>query len=360
MNISLKSCKGTAAVTTALAMTLILGFSALVVDIGIVSIQKSKLQNAVDSAALAAAQDLPFTADAIDTARAYLDSNGFESASINVSFANNDRQVTVEAARSFDYMLAGVFGMDSVEVRASATAQKGGRYLRGAFEYAVFSGDRNQELILNSNGTDTYIDGSVHSNNGFRYNGNHDSLVITGVLDTVDRITLNSSHVDIGEQRSFSSYIEMPDFSEEIKQLAQKQGTYYNTSQSFNGDLHVDEAIYVNGHINFNCNKFSGIGTIFAKDNINFNHSVVYESPGTDSICIYSQNGNIHFNNSGAVIRGTIYAPNGTVVLNNGIHTIYGRIIAQKIIFNGGIEVYSSPGDLVFMESFDEGIRLVR
>ena len=360
MDISFKSCKGTAAVTTALMMTLILGFSALVVDIGIVSIQKSRLQNAVDSAALAAAQDLPSTADAADTARAYLDSNGFESASINVSFANNDRQVTVEAAQSFDYMLAGVFGMDSVEVMASATAQKGGRYLRGAFEYAIFSSDMNQELILNSNGKDTYVEGSVHSNNGFRYNGNHDSLVITGVLDTVGRITLNSIHTDIGEQRPFNSYIEMPDFSEEIKQLALKQGTYYNTSQSFNSDLHVDEAIYVNGHINFNCNKFSGIGTIFAKDNINFNHSVVYESPGTDSICIYSQNGNIHFNNSGAVIRGTIYAPNGTVVLNNGIHTIYGRIIAQKIIFNGGIEVYSSPGDLVFMESFDEGIRLVR
>lgn len=360
MDISFKSCKGTAAVTTALMMTLILGFSALVVDIGIVSIQKSRLQNAVDSAALAAAQDLPSTADAADTARAYLDSNGFESASINVSFANNDRQVTVEAAQSFDYMLAGVFGMDSVEVMASATAQKGGRYLRGAFEYAIFSSDMNQELILNSNGKDTYVEGSVHSNNGFRYNGNHDSLVITGVLDTVGRITLNSIHTDIGEQRPFNSYIEMPDFSEEIKQLALKQGTYYNTSQSFNSDLHVDEAIYVNGHINFNCNKFSGIGTIFAKDNINFNHSVVYESPGTDSICIYSQNGNIHFNSSGAVIRGTIYAPNGTVVLNNGLHTFYGRIIAQKIIFNGGIEVYSSPGDLVFMEPFDEGIRLVR
>ncbi|HOQ07991.1 MAG TPA: pilus assembly protein TadG-related protein [Clostridiales bacterium] len=360
MNISFKSRKGTAAVATALMMTLILGFCALVTDIGIMSIQKSRLQNAVDSAALAAAQDLPSTSEAAETVRTYLDSNGFGNAAIDISFAHNNRQVTVEAARTFDYMLAGVLGMGSVEVRASATAQKGGTYIRGAFEYAIFSGDRNQELILNSNGRDTYVEGSVHSNNGFRYNGNHDSLVITGVLDTVGRITLNSTHVDIGEQRPFSSYIEMPDFSEEIKRLARQNGTYYNTSQSFNGDLHVNEAIYVNGHINFNSSKFSGIGTIFATDNINFNNSVAYEGPGTDSICIYSQNGNIHFNNSGAVIRGTIYAPNGTVVLNNGLHTIYGRIIAQKIIFNGGIEVISSPGDLVFMEAFDNGIRLVR
>lgn len=360
MRIFLKNCKGTAAVTTALMMTLILGFCALVVDIGIVSIHRSRLQNAVDSAALAAAQDLPSTSDAAGTARTYLDSNGFSDAEIDVSFALNNRKVTVEASQTYNYVLAGVLGMDTVEVSASATAQKGGAYTRGAFEYAVFSGDTNQELILNSNGRDTYIEGSVHSNNGFRYNGNHDSLVITGVLDTVGRITLNSSHVDIGEQRPFSSYIDMPDFSEEIRKLAQMNGTYYNTSQSFNGELHVNEAIYVNGHINFNCNKFSGIGTIFAKDNIMFNNSVIYESPGTDCICIYSQNGDIHFNNSGAVIRGTIYAPNGTVVLNNGLHTIYGRIIAQKIIFNGGIEVISSTDDLVFMEAFDNGIRLVR
>ena len=52
--------------------------------------------------------------------------------------------------------------------------------------------------------------------------------------------------------------------------------------------------------------------------------------------------------------------PNGTVVLNNGIHEVYGRIIAQRIIFNGGIEVYSSDGDTLFMESFDEGIKLIR
>lgn len=360
MIISVKSCKGTAAVMTALMMTLILGFCALVVDIGSVSIQKSRLQNAVDSAALAAAQDLPSITDATETARTYLDRNGFEAASMDVSFAHNDRQVTVEATQSFNYALAGIFGMETADVRASATAQKGGTYLRGAFEYAIFSGSKNQELILNSNGKDTYVEGSVHSNNGFRYNGNHDSLVITGVLDTVGMITLNSTHTDIGHEQPFSSYIDMPDFSEEIKQLALKQGTYYNTSQSFNGDIHVNEAIYVNGHINFNSNTFSGIGTIFAVDNINFNNSVAYEGPGTESICIYSQNGNIHFNNSGAVIRGTIYAPNGTVVLNNGLHTVYGRIIAQKIIFNGGIEVYSSPEDLVFMESFDTGIRLIR
>lgn len=351
---------GTTAVMTAILMTLLLMFCALVVDIGSVSLERSRLQNAVDAAALAAAQDLPDTYSAASTAAEYLESNGFGSAVLDISFAASNRQITVDAVCPVNYVFAGVLGMGSTDVKASATARRGGKYLNGAFGYAVFSGSRNDELCINSNGKDTYILGSVHSNNGFRYNGNQDALEITGALDTVGRITLNGPYTTIGQQVPFSEYIEMPDFSEEIKRLAQMEGTYYNTSQSFNGDLHVNKAIYVNGHINFNSNKFSGIGTILAKDNIMFNNSVVYESPGTDSICIYSQNGSIHFNNSGAVIRGTIYAPNGTVVLNNGIHEVYGRIIAQRIIFNGGIEVYSSDGDTVFMESFDDGIRLVR
>lgn len=360
MYVSFRSQKGTAAVMTAILMTVLLGFCALVVDIGSVSLERSRLQNAVDSAALAAAQDLPSTAAAAAVAADYLESNGFGDAALNISFAGSNKQITVDAVQTVNYVFAGALGLGSADVKASATAQKGGKYLKGAFEYAVFSGSKNDELCINSNGIDTHIQGSVHSNNGFRYNGNQDSLEITGALDTVGRITLNSSHTTIGEQIPFSDFIEMPDFSEEIKQLAQREGTYYNTSQSFNGDLHVNEAIYVNGHINFNSNKFSGVGTILAKDNIMFNHSVVYEGPGADSICIYSQNGSIHFNNTGAVIRGTIYAPNGTVVLNNGIHEVYGRIIAQRIIFNGGIEVYSSDGDTLFMESFDEGIKLIR
>lgn len=360
MRVSIRSQKGTAAVMTAILMTVLLGFCALVFDIGGVSLERSRLQNAVDSAALAAAQDLPDISAAAAIAADYLESNGFGDAVLNISFSGSNRQITVEAVQSVNYVFAGVLGLGTAGVRASATAQKGGKYLKGAFEYAVFSGSIYDELCINSNGKDTYILGSVHSNNGFRYNGNNDSLEITGALDTVGRITLNGPYTTIGEEIPFSSFIEMPDFSEEIKQLAQNEGTYYNTSQSFNGDLHVNEAIYVNGHINFNSNTFSGVGTILAKDDIMFNHSVAYEGSGTEAICIYSKNGNIHFNNSGAVIRGTIYAPNGTVVLNNGIHKVYGRIIAKRIIFNGGIEVYSSDSDTDFMESFDEGIRLIR
>lgn len=360
MHLHFKSKKGITTIMIAIMMTLILGFCALVVDIGRVSLEKGRLQNAVDSAALAAAQDLPDTIAATDTANDYMAMNGFSNADINVGFAGSNRQITVEAIDDMDYTFARILGINSTDIKAAATAEKGGRYLRGAFDYAVFSGSRNDELCINSNGQATHILGSVHSNNGFRYNGNHDYLQITGALDTVRRITLNSDNVSIGEQIAYSDPVEMPDFSEEIRQLAQSEGIYYNTSQNFNSNIYLDKAIYVNGHINFNCQKFSGIGTIMATSNIIFNNSVVYDAAEESSICIYSQYGDITINNTSAIVNGTFYAPNGTVIFNNGAHTVNGRIIAKRLIFNGGLDVFSSDSDTLFTSTFDESVRLVR
>lgn len=50
---------GSIAVITALSMVALIGFSALVLDLGMSCDEASKLQNALDSAALAAAQELP-------------------------------------------------------------------------------------------------------------------------------------------------------------------------------------------------------------------------------------------------------------------------------------------------------------
>jgi len=172
----LRDNKGTAAVLIAVFMTTILGFCALVVDVGRVSLEKSRIQNAVDSAAIAAARDLPNTTNATNTANDYIAKNGYDNISLSISFARSNRQITVEAVQTMEYAFARIIGLNSANVRGTATAEKGGRYLGGAFDYAVFSGSTNDELTINSNGQSTYIDGSVHSNNKFRYNGNHDPI----------------------------------------------------------------------------------------------------------------------------------------------------------------------------------------
>jgi Flp pilus assembly protein TadG len=359
----LKRQKGTAAMITILMMTVILSFCALVVDIGRVSVEKNKLQNAIDAAALAAAQDLPDTAAATHTAYEYMGKNGYSSIDILVSFARSDRRISVTGTENVDYTFARVLGLNNTDVKCAATAEKGAKYLGGAFDYSVFSGSPLDELAISGNPAEVQnavIEGSVHSNNDFRYNGNGSSLDITGTLDTVGQITINGSGVTIGNQSPNSSFIDLPDFSEIVKQLAQSSGNYYSTSQNFNSDINLTDAIYVDGRINFNCNQFSGVGTIMATGNIVFNNSIVYGTPES-SVCIYSKNGNITINNTSAIVNGTFYAPNGTVTFNNGAHTVYGKIIAKKLTFNGGVVVHdTSTHNMDFMDTIDEGIRLVK
>ena len=62
---------GAILVLFALMLVVMLGFSALVIDLGMARSKKRQIQNTADSSALAAAQVLPVTATADADAKAY-------------------------------------------------------------------------------------------------------------------------------------------------------------------------------------------------------------------------------------------------------------------------------------------------
>jgi len=99
---------------------ILLAIMAFVVDVGSVYVEKAKLQNAVDAAALAGAYDLPKGTDATSSADAYFDSNGYTD--IVPIIAPDADSVTVTATKRVDYSFAHVVGLNSANVTASATA----------------------------------------------------------------------------------------------------------------------------------------------------------------------------------------------------------------------------------------------
>lgn len=99
---------------------ILLAVMAFVVDVGSVYVEKAKLQNAVDAAALAGAFDLPKGADAMASADAYFNSNGYTDI-IPIIVPDAD-SVTVTASKRVDYSFAHVVGLNSANVTASATA----------------------------------------------------------------------------------------------------------------------------------------------------------------------------------------------------------------------------------------------
>jgi Flp pilus assembly protein TadG len=124
----LRRCeRGQALVFVVLFMASMFGLAALVLDVGSWFRSQRQLQSAADAAALAGAQALPDSpGDASGLAQQYATKNASDLSSADYSIgsdlASNDR-ITVHVARNTPGFFAKIFGIDSVQVGATATAQ---------------------------------------------------------------------------------------------------------------------------------------------------------------------------------------------------------------------------------------------
>lgn len=122
--------KGSALVFTALAMAVILAFSAVAIDLGVVATARSQLQTAVDASALAGASGLFISEDeAIQRAITFAGLNECINEPViiteaNVTFPDSDR-VRVEATHVIDLYFAKVFGKHTANIHAAAVAEMG-------------------------------------------------------------------------------------------------------------------------------------------------------------------------------------------------------------------------------------------
>lgn len=360
---TLGSETGQSTIILALSLVALCAVAALVIDIGLLGVNKSNLQTAADAAALAAAHDLPSASTAESTAIHYAQLNGVEAGNVTVTTPYNGDPTKVEVVCSemVQYSFAQVLGFTSKEVTARAVAQKTGMS-GGAFEFALFSGSQSDTLSLS--GSSQYIGGSAHSNYKFTMNGS--SQTVTGNVEAVSHVTFNGSKLEVGGTCQGSpitihgskisvghtlptpaAVIEMPDFTEEIKAQAEAAGTKYSSSQTFNGGfLNLDSPIYVEGDVVINGSHFSGTGFILATGDITFNGSSL-KNASSDSFCFYSRDGNIRVNGSNCELDGILYAPNGSITMNGSNQTIHGRVIGDEVIFHGSnTQIIAGSNDL--------------
>lgn len=121
---------GQALVVIAIAMVVLLGFAAFAVDLGYAAHQKSILQNAADSAALAGVMSVPSSTDDVVRAkvREYADANLKEPATIdNVGIDRSRNTVTVALSQETPRFFANIFSSETrvMAVRATAKAWAG-------------------------------------------------------------------------------------------------------------------------------------------------------------------------------------------------------------------------------------------
>ncbi|WKY48738.1 pilus assembly protein TadG-related protein [Eubacteriaceae bacterium ES3] len=116
---------GDTLIIIAASMVFIMGFLALVIDLGLVYLIAGQQQTAADAAALAAAHDLPNSSTAITTAKNYAELNGTEEINTTVTtpYYGDSQMIEVVCTKNVEYSFAKIFGFDNIDVSGRAVAK---------------------------------------------------------------------------------------------------------------------------------------------------------------------------------------------------------------------------------------------
>ncbi|AHF06872.1 TadE/TadG family type IV pilus assembly protein [Desulfitobacterium metallireducens] len=113
--------RGSIVILVALGMTVLLGSCAMVADIGLLYVQKARLQNAVDSAALAGVQELPGdTNRANQVAEDYASQNGVNN--ITTRIEANNFEIAVAGQKTVPTSFAKLWGINEEQISANSAA----------------------------------------------------------------------------------------------------------------------------------------------------------------------------------------------------------------------------------------------
>ncbi len=121
---------GQSLLLTVLVMAVLIGFTAMAIDVGLLLENRRKLQNSADAMALAGVQELPVNPlGAKQKARQWAANNGIKPAQIKnieiqTKFFPNDT-IYVEVDEQFDWIFARVLGMSADTVTGDAAARVG-------------------------------------------------------------------------------------------------------------------------------------------------------------------------------------------------------------------------------------------
>lgn len=358
-----KNEQGSVPVLVALSLTVLLGFSSLAVDFGMMAACKQSMQNAADASALAAAGDLASGSNGTihSTANTYAAINSFDPASddtsMEVQVSRKDVTVTLrrEMKMGFSSVLTGV---RTRTVSASATAEA--TTIFGGCPYALFAGQRIEEsgTGISVGGNNIQINGNIHSNSDI--NMQHAVLspgsVATAVRDVnpaANGWRGNSIALDMPAFSSFETAMNsMPGYVAISGDVTVKKGggfgelveTAVAEFAAQGGSTHTlytqGLCIHVTGNLTFLGNNASTYYadfpiTLVVDESIDLNGAPL-NSNADSPLYIMSKYGDITVNGGGEHLTGILFAPNGDVTLNGNDASFTGQIVAQNIRKTGG------------------------
>jgi len=115
--------KGNIAILLCFVFTVLLGFTAYVVDIGLLYAEKLKLSNAIDSAVLAASLELPTDATkARNVALEYLQKNNVDPSKVIITISSDNKSIQMDGLKKVNHYFAPIIGINSSDINARTKA----------------------------------------------------------------------------------------------------------------------------------------------------------------------------------------------------------------------------------------------
>ncbi|MFA9399266.1 MAG: pilus assembly protein TadG-related protein, partial [Clostridiaceae bacterium] len=115
--------KGSVSIVLCIFITSLFATTAFALDIGLVYVEKVKLSNAIDSAALAGVLELPMdSSKAKIIAIEYLNKNSVSENQVLIEIVDGDKAIKIEANKEVEHIFASIIGIDSSTVQASTKA----------------------------------------------------------------------------------------------------------------------------------------------------------------------------------------------------------------------------------------------
>ena len=185
-----------------LALAVLLGFTAMSIDVGLILHERRQLQNAADAAALAGVQELPDSSPAaVAMAQQYAAANGVDLTDPDYTFQattpydGDPGKIEVKVSRQVGFLFGRALGLDfaTVPARAVAHATSGPNYAIFVGHPPGCGGDLDGEGELE--GSNIFIDGAVHSDE-LEIDG--DTIQVTNAVTYVCEVEMGGTNVTFG------------------------------------------------------------------------------------------------------------------------------------------------------------------
>lgn len=363
-----KNQRGAFLLMLAILIPLLLAISGLVVDVGYAYIQRSRMQNVADAAALAGAAKIKNESAAKQLAEHYIEKNSedISTSTIEIIQKNKTKQVNVDLTKTSPTLFLKILNINTMDLSVHAAAT--GQTQPNILDYALVSAGP-QEFYLFDKGApaestyegDIYINGHpVRVDQGT--NATHEKNKINGNIYTtspdlpidIDKPG-NVQYKDLFQTSADPLNLSTdPDIKKFIDDNTNTANTY-GPNHPCNGEGGVDFTkfggnLYVNGNFNVTPSNQGGSSLtkaseviIVATGDINITGGAAISKNSNVILC--SLNGNITFD--GSVEDGAKFkclARKGKINLNGGSINMNGFLIAQQVILgNSGALKIKNP-----------------